>query len=56
MRGVARWNGREVGQHELDALEIDDAPVGKTAIIDVADRRVERRPRDAERMGGDARP
>ena len=48
--------GREVGDHELDRLELEDAAAGLAPLVDVVDRILERGPRDAERMRGDARP
>src|SRR3990170_3293922 len=46
--------GRHVGEHELDALELDDLLPGLPALVDVADRILERGARDAERMRRDA--
>ena len=47
--------GGEVGQHELDALEVRDAPAGLAARADIGHGVVEGGARDAERMGGDGR-
>ena len=51
-----RQLGGQVGEHELDALELDDLPARLPALVDVGDRVLERGARDAQRMRGDAGP
>jgi hypothetical protein len=47
--------GREIGEQELYALELDDAPARLAALVDVRDRIAERGAGDAERVRRDAR-
>ena len=47
--------GGEVGQHELNALELDDPPARLPALVDVEDGILEGGARDAERVRGDTR-
>jgi len=49
-----RQLGREIGEEELDALELDDAPPGLAALVDIADGILEGGAGDAERMRRDA--
>ena len=51
-----RQLGRQIGEQELDALELDDAPPGLAPLVDVGDGVLEGGAGDAERMRGDARP
>ena len=46
---------RHVGEHELDALERPDGLAELAPLLRVADRRVQRGLRDADRLGADGR-
>jgi len=48
--------GGEVGEHELDALELHDPPARLPALVDIGDRILEGGAGDPERVGGDTRP
>src|SRR6266540_3573266 len=47
--------GRHVGQHEGDRLVLDQGPAELLALLRVLQRELERRPRDAQRLGADDR-
>ena len=47
---------RQVGEQELDALELDDAATRLPTLVDVRDAVLEGGPRDAERVRGDRGP
>ena len=48
--------GREIGEHELDALELDDAPPRLAPLVDIGDGVFEGAARDTESVRGDAGP
>ena len=50
-----RQIGGEIGQQELDALELDDAAAGLAALVDIGDGVLEGGAGDAERVRRDAR-
>ena len=54
-RSHSASSAREVGEHELDALELDDPAARLPALVDVGDAVLERGAGDAERVRGDRR-
>ena len=55
-RLAQRQLGGEVGEQELNSLELDDPPPRLAALIDIGDGILERGAGDAERVRGDTRP